>query len=110
MFAILVSFDFICHIVFIIVYLTICWYKAGFFEKVIYPIIRLFMNERMRNRIHMHHDIADVNFLQKMSDKYGLSKDILPTELGGFVVLDGMGWIEERKTMEFDENAVEEDA
>ena len=68
------------------------------------------MNERMRKRIHMHHDSSDVTFLQKMSDKYGLSKDILPTELGGLVVLDGIGWIEKRKTMEFDKNAVEEDA
>lgn len=84
--------------------------KAGFFEKVIYPIIRLLMSERMRKRIHLHHDSADANFLTKLNEKYGLSKDALPTELGGNVALDFMGWIDERKTVEINKNAVEEDA
>jgi hypothetical protein len=84
--------------------------KAGFFEKVIYPIIRLFMSERMRNRIHLHHDSADANFLTKLNEKYGLSKDVLPTELGGSVALDSLGWIEERKCVEMNRDVVEEDA
>lgn len=68
------------------------------------------MSERMRNRIHMHHDSSDATFLTTFNDKFGLSKDVLPSELGGHVALDGIGWIESRKIMEFDKNAVEEDA
>lgn len=68
------------------------------------------MSERMRSRIHLHHDTSDENFLTNLKEKYGLSKDVLPTELGGHVALDGMGWIEERKAIEGDKNAVEEDA
>jgi len=58
------------------------------------------MNERMRSRIHLHHHSSDQSFLKKMNEKYGLSENILPTELGGHVTLDGMGWIENRKSME----------
>ena len=83
----------------------------GFFEKVVYPIIKLFMSERMRSRINLHHNTSDPNFLSTLGEKYGLDRGVLPTELGGYIALNGLGWIEERKIIDFDNNnAIEEDA
>jgi hypothetical protein len=64
----------------------------------------------MRNRIHLHHDSSQDVFLKDLNEKYGLSEMVLPAELGGRIILDGMGWIEERRGMEIDRSAVEEEA
>lgn len=66
----------------------------GFFRLLI-PLVKLVMGERLRKRIRFH--TGSHEDVQKSLEPYGLTKDILPTELGGDVVLDQDAWLEARR-------------
>jgi hypothetical protein len=65
------------------------------FFSIIYPIIRLFMSERIRKRMKVHSG-SEKSVARVMQDKYGMTKDVLPTELMGHVVIDHQGWVRQR--------------
>lgn len=68
----------------------------GFFRMLI-PLVKLAMGERLRQRIRFH--TGSCRDVQKTLEPYGLTRDILPTELGGNVVLDQDAWLEARRSI-----------
>ena len=66
------------------------------FVSIILPIIKIFMSERMKKRILLHPGTRD-HVLERLN-RYGLGKNILPSDLGGEVSLDHLGWIRERQS------------
>lgn len=68
------------------------------FMSIIFPIVKLFLGERLRKRIHVHSG-SDEQVLHSL-EKFGLNVFDLPTELSGQVSLDPEGWLEEREREE----------
>jgi CRAL/TRIO domain len=64
------------------------------FFKLIFPILKLFLGERLRKRIRVHS--GDEEHVNASLVKLGLNNDILPSDLGGEVVLDFKNWLQER--------------
>lgn len=67
-----------------------------YFFRFIFPILKLFLGERLRKRIRVNAG-SDEHVLQDL-DKLGIPKSSVPTELGGEVVLDHQGWLKERQS------------
>ena len=65
------------------------------FFKIIFAFMKLFMKERVKKRMLVHFGSTE-QVLEKLA-AYGLTKDVLPTELGGTVKLDLVQWLTERK-------------
>jgi hypothetical protein len=65
------------------------------FVSIVLPIVKLFMNERMRKRIQFFKG-KDETILSQLQMKYGLTKDMLPTQIGGNVKIRHMEWIKKR--------------
>ena len=61
---------------------------------MIFPILKLFLGERLRKRIRIHAGSEEA--VQKDMDNFGLTKDTLPSDLGGDIVLDHKKWLKER--------------
>ena len=60
---------------------------------VIFPLIKLLLGPRLRKRIRLY---SKRNVLPEL-EPFGLTSDVVPTELGGNVVLDHEAWLEQRK-------------
>lgn len=69
--------------------------------RIIKPIIRALTDRRGRSRMVIH-DVPDSELLDALSG-YGIHESILPTELGGSVVLNPAEWIESRRAVEMEE-------
>lgn len=67
-----------------------------FFGHVIFPIMKMIMPERMRKRVRVHNQGSDEKVLEALK-KYGLERDVLPSDIGGNVILDMDGWLHESK-------------
>ena len=67
------------------------------FFELFFPILKLFLGEKMRKRIKLHSG-EDEEVLEKMQDKFGISREKIPTEMGGGLVLDHMKWLEGRRS------------
>jgi len=66
------------------------------FFSLIFPILKLFMGEKLRKRVNIHSG-SDQHVLKRLASPYGLTKDVLPTDLGGDVLLDNDSWLQARK-------------
>jgi len=64
------------------------------FFRLLIPFVKMVMGERLRKRIRFH--TGSNKDVQATLEPYGLTKEILPTELGGDVVLDIKAWIDAR--------------
>jgi len=73
--------------------LHIC-HPPGFINLLL-PIMKLLMGERLRKRIKFHTGSTE-NVLNSL-ETYGLTKDVVPTDLGGNIAIDMEGWLEDRK-------------
>lgn len=69
------------------------------FFRLVFPIIKVFMGERLRKRMNLHSG-SNEHVLSRLEDKFGLSRDKLPSELGGGIELDHMTWLEQRRKLE----------
>jgi hypothetical protein len=69
------------------------WHPPAF-VKLIFPIVKLFLGERLRKRIRVHS--GDKEHVRANLTKLGLAKDILPSDLGGEIVLDHKKWLQAR--------------
>lgn len=58
-------------------------------------------DKRARARTLIH-DVPESDIV-KVLENYGILKSMLPTDVGGDVVLDHVGWIAERRVAELDE-------
>ena len=68
------------------------------FFQLIYPIIKLLLGERLRKRINLH--AGNEGHIHERLSKFGLTKDHLPVDLGGNVVLDHEKWLAELRATE----------
>jgi hypothetical protein len=66
------------------------------FVKIILPIVKLFMSERMKKRIIVHTGKEEV-VLQNLETKYGLTRDMLPTTIGGKYNVQHSLWAQQRQ-------------
>jgi len=61
--------------------------------RVIFPIISVFMQPRLRRRVLVHSsDVAE-----QLTGEYSFKKEHLPTDIGGDLVLDAAKWTKERE-------------
>mmetsp|Transcript_15258 Transcript_15258/g.33114 ORF Transcript_15258/g.33114 Transcript_15258/m.33114 type:complete len:329 (-) Transcript_15258:90-1076(-) len=67
-----------------------------FFGKIIFPIMKMVMPERMRKRVRVHSG-SEEKVLGNLKE-FGLSQEVLPSEIGGDVILDTDLWIQEMKS------------
>eukprot|EP00547_Thalassionema_nitzschioides_P004367 CAMPEP_0194216944 /NCGR_PEP_ID=MMETSP0156-20130528/20050_1 /TAXON_ID=33649 /ORGANISM="Thalassionema nitzschioides, Strain L26-B" /LENGTH=288 /DNA_ID=CAMNT_0038945835 /DNA_START=51 /DNA_END=917 /DNA_ORIENTATION=- len=70
--------------------------KPPTFFHIIYGFLKVFMSERMRKRILLHSGSHEKT-LKKLEEHYGLTADMLPTEIGGNLKVDHMGWLQQRR-------------
>jgi hypothetical protein len=68
-------------------------YPPTFFAIVI-PIFKIFLGNRLRKRIRVHSG-SEQNVLKAL-EQFGLTKDVLPSDLGGNIVLDHEQWLADR--------------
>jgi hypothetical protein len=69
------------------------------FATFIFPVIKLFMPERMRQRIRVHSG-SDESVLEEMANTFGLTPSMLPKEVGGEVSVDHDGWLKSRSELQ----------
>lgn len=67
-----------------------------FFGKIVFPIMRVVMPERMRKRVRVHSG-SEEKVLDNLKD-FGLGREVLPSEIGGDVILDTDSWLQEMKS------------
>jgi hypothetical protein len=65
------------------------------FFAMIFPIAKVFMGERLKQRLRVHAG-SDEHVLGEL-EKFGMTKDMLPTDIGGNISVDHEGWLQERK-------------
>lgn len=66
------------------------------FINLILPLVKLFMPERMRKRIRFHNGSEEV-VLANLKEKFGLSSETLPKQVGGSLTLDHKAWLNQRR-------------
>jgi CRAL/TRIO domain len=69
--------------------------------KIIKPIVNALMDKHARSRALMH-NVPESEILDVLSS-YGIQKDMLPTEMGGTVLLDQAQWIASRRAAELED-------
>jgi CRAL/TRIO domain len=64
------------------------------FFSIIFPIIKVFLGQKLRQRITLHQ--GSVEHVLDRLQAYGLTRDHLPEQLGGTVPLDQEKWVDDR--------------
>ena len=64
--------------------------------STIFPVVKLMLTSRLRKRIRIHSG-SDAS-VKKELDKYGLHASVIPTEIGGELVLDNKKWLTQRRS------------
>lgn len=70
--------------------------KPPTFFNIINAILRVLMSDRMRKRINLHSG-SHAKIVKKLEENYGLTADMLHTEIGGNLKVDHAGWLQERR-------------
>ena len=65
------------------------------FFTVVFPVLNFFLGKRLRARIKVHTG-SETHILETLA-RYGISKESVPSDLGGDVKLDQKKWLEMRK-------------
>ncbi|CAJ1934370.1 unnamed protein product [Cylindrotheca closterium] len=63
--------------------------------SVVFPILKFFMGEILKKRIRVHSGSKEK--VLKILEEVGLTKDLVPSQLGGDVAIDAKKWIQERR-------------
>ena len=64
--------------------------------ELIYAVYKLFMGADLRKKVQIHNGSEEM-VLKKLNDKFGISSDKVPTEMGGTYKLDYLEWFDERQ-------------
>mmetsp|Transcript_3423 Transcript_3423/g.6585 ORF Transcript_3423/g.6585 Transcript_3423/m.6585 type:complete len:331 (+) Transcript_3423:247-1239(+) len=64
-----------------------------FFTKIVFPIMKVIMPDRMRKRVRVYGG-SEAKILKELKE-VGLGREVLPSEIGGDVILDTESWIQE---------------
>lgn len=67
------------------------------FAKLVLPIVKMFMSDRMKKRLVIHAGKQD-KVLKDLETKNGLTKDMLPTTIGGNCNVDHHAWAQRRSS------------
>lgn len=65
------------------------------------PILSALLDSRGRSRMIIH-DVPDSNIVEDLS-RYGIQKEMLPTEMGGSYEFNAYEWIANRRAAELEE-------
>jgi hypothetical protein len=65
------------------------------FFSIIWPFVSFFLGERLRKRVRVESG-SNEKIMEKLAN-CGLTKDCVPSELGGNIVLDHKNWLLDRK-------------
>jgi hypothetical protein len=63
---------------------------------IVSSVVMLFLGERLRKRVLAHSGSTE-HVLNVLERKYSLTRDIVPTDMGGNLKLDIKRWLEERR-------------
>lgn len=66
------------------------------FFRIIFPVMKLLMGEKLRKRVKPHYG-EEVTVVKMLGEKYGIPQKIVPTELGGELVLENEKWLQNRQ-------------
>jgi hypothetical protein len=72
-----------------------------FVVNIIQPLINAVYDKRGRER-NLEHNVPESQILNALSS-YGILKNMLPTEMGGTVLLNQCEWIASRRAAELEE-------
>lgn len=72
-----------------------------FILRLIYPIMMALTDKRARARTIVH-DVPESSIIEVLSS-YGILKRMLPTQIGGDLVIDQTQWITDRRVAEMEE-------
>lgn len=64
--------------------------------SMVFPIIRIFLGERLRKRVLLHKGSMTDEVFTSLSS-HGMDKSAIPTDIGGSLVYDPVDWFEERR-------------
>mmetsp|Transcript_13625 Transcript_13625/g.39000 ORF Transcript_13625/g.39000 Transcript_13625/m.39000 type:complete len:243 (+) Transcript_13625:111-839(+) len=68
-----------------------------FKHMVVLPIIKfMLLSKTTRRRLNVHRDGDQMQIMHKLEDKFGFDRHDLPSDLGGSLILDHIGWLKER--------------
>lgn len=71
-------------------------------SRLMTPIVKAMMDRRGRSRMIVHDSTTDSETLDALLH-YGITKDMLPTEMGGTIQFDQAEWIARRYAIEMEE-------
>ena len=74
-----------------------------YFFAFVWSLLKWVMKSRTRKRVNMCVG-SDEHICERLEREYNMSKDVLPSEIGGHVVLAHEAWLEERARIEEDRN------
>jgi len=66
------------------------------FFRIIFSVVKIFMGEKLRKRVKIHTG-SDDEVLAKLENKYGISRQNLPTDMNGSVFLDQEKWLQKQQ-------------
>jgi hypothetical protein len=65
--------------------------------RALFPMVKLVLGERLKKRVKIHSGSDE--YVRADLEKYGLTDNTIPTEIGGQVVLDHSQWLAERRRL-----------
>mmetsp|Transcript_14098 Transcript_14098/g.38819 ORF Transcript_14098/g.38819 Transcript_14098/m.38819 type:complete len:94 (+) Transcript_14098:1307-1588(+) len=69
--------------------------RPAYFFSVIWPYIKIFFGQKLRRRVVIHYG-SDFHITQQLK-KYGMHRCNLPSDVGGFIMFDQIGWLRKRR-------------